>query len=129
MTATKVAVISGAAQGIGRRTAELLATRGYALALADLQGMSETIASIRKAGGEVLDLQGDLTGEAFVEELAAAVRERFGHADVLVNNAGISFISRSETVSAADYRRVLEVNLVAPFLLARAFGTMMLARK
>jgi NAD(P)-dependent dehydrogenase (short-subunit alcohol dehydrogenase family) len=129
MTATKVAVVSGAAQGIGRRTAELLAARGYALALADLQGMSETIASIRKAGGEVLDLQGDLTGEDFVEKLGEAVQARFGRADVLVNNAGISFIARSETVSAADYRRVLEVNLVAPFLLARVFGKMMLERR
>lgn len=129
MTATKVAVVSGAAQGIGRRTAELLAARGYALALADLQAMSETTASIRSAGGEVLDLQGDLTGEGFVEKLAEAVHARFGHADVLVNNAGISSIARSETVSVADYRRVLEVNLVAPFLLARVFGTMMLARR
>jgi NAD(P)-dependent dehydrogenase (short-subunit alcohol dehydrogenase family) len=63
MTATKVAVVSGAAQGIGRRTAELLATRGYALALADLQPMPETTANIRKAGGEVLDLQVQATGE------------------------------------------------------------------
>jgi NAD(P)-dependent dehydrogenase (short-subunit alcohol dehydrogenase family) len=129
MTATKVAVVSGAAQGIGRQTAELLAARGYALALADLQSMAETTASIRRAGGEVLDLQGDLTGEGFVEELAVAVHARFGRADVLVNNAGISSIARSETVSAAEYRRVLEVNLVAPFLLARAFGKMMLARR
>ena len=48
---------------------------------------------------------------------------------MLVNNAGISFISPAEEVSAADFRRVLEVNLVAPFLLAKAFGAMMLSRK
>jgi len=48
---------------------------------------------------------------------------------VLVNNAGVSFIAPAETVSAADYRRVLEVNLVAPFLLAKAFGQQMLAAR
>jgi len=46
--------------------------------------------------------------------------------DVLVNNAGISSIAPAETISALDFRRVLEVNLVAPFLLAKAFGAMML---
>ncbi len=49
--------------------------------------------------------------------------------DALVNNAGISFIAPAETVSAADYRRVLDVNLVAPFLLAKAFGERMLAAR
>jgi NAD(P)-dependent dehydrogenase (short-subunit alcohol dehydrogenase family) len=47
---------------------------------------------------------------------------------VLVNNAGISFISLAESVSAAEFRRVLNINLVAPFLLAKSFGTMMLAQ-
>jgi NAD(P)-dependent dehydrogenase (short-subunit alcohol dehydrogenase family) len=51
---------------------------------------------------------------------------RYGAAEVLVNNAGISFISPAEKTAASDYRRVLEVNLVAPFLLAKAFGEQML---
>jgi NAD(P)-dependent dehydrogenase (short-subunit alcohol dehydrogenase family) len=126
---TKVAVVTGAAQGIGRTTAELLAARGYALALVDQRPMADTVASIRAAGREVLDVVGDLTDEAVVEALARAVQARWGQADVLVNNAGISFIAASETVTARDYRRVLEVNLVAPFLLARAFGSLMLARR
>lgn len=125
----RVAVVTGAAQGIGRTTAELLAARGFDLALADLRPMGETLAHVRAAGRDALDVVGDLTDEAVVERLAGAVAERWGQADVLVNNAGVSFIAASETVSGRDYRRVLEVNLVAPFLLARAFGARMLARR
>src|SRR6202000_3553516 len=49
--------------------------------------------------------------------------------DVLVNNAGISFIAPAETIEASTFRRVLEVNLVAPFVLSRAFGSIMLAQR
>jgi NAD(P)-dependent dehydrogenase (short-subunit alcohol dehydrogenase family) len=63
-----------------------------------------------------------------VARFAAMAHERWGGAGVLVNNAGISFIAPAEGVAARDFRRVLEVNLVAPFLLAQAFGAAMLAR-
>jgi NAD(P)-dependent dehydrogenase (short-subunit alcohol dehydrogenase family) len=127
MAETKhVAVVTGAAQGIGKRTAELLAERGYALVLSDLRPPAETLRSIRVSGGEAIELVGDISEERVVTRLAAAVRERWGRAEVLVNNAGISMIAPAEDLSAADYRKVLEVNLVAPFLLAKAFGAMML---
>jgi NAD(P)-dependent dehydrogenase (short-subunit alcohol dehydrogenase family) len=127
-TARRIAIVTGAAQGIGRRTAEVLAERGYALALSDLRSPVETLRSIRAAGagGDVIELVGDISDEAVVARLAAAVRDRWGRADVLVNNAGISMIAPAENLSGADYRRVLEINLVAPFLLAKAFGAMML---
>lgn len=124
---TQVAVVTGGAQGIGRRTAELLAERGYRLAMIDLHHPTETIQSIETAGGEVLGYAGDITDEKTVTSFAEQVLERFGRVDVLVNNAGISLISPAEETSAASYRRVLEVNLVAPFLLAKAFGEEMLA--
>ena len=54
---------------------------------------------------------------------------RWGRVDVLVNNAGISFIAPAEEVQVEDFRRVLEVNLVAPFLLAKHFGAMMLKQR
>ncbi|HTW81617.1 MAG TPA: SDR family oxidoreductase [Terracidiphilus sp.] len=127
MTASaRVAVVTGGAQGIGRRTAELLAERGYRVAIIDLNPAVSTIAAIESAGGEVFGFAGDITSEAVVEEFKSRVFARYGRVDVLVNNAGISFISPAEEISAADYRRVLEVNLVAPFLLAKAFGTVML---
>jgi len=129
VTTGRVAIMTGAAQGIGRRTAELLAERGYALALNDLRSPADTLGAVRKLGAEAIELLGDIADEAVVSRFAAVVRDRWGRADVLVNNAGISSIAPAENLSAADYRRVLEVNLVAPFLLAKAFGTMMLARR
>jgi NAD(P)-dependent dehydrogenase (short-subunit alcohol dehydrogenase family) len=124
----RVAAITGAAQGIGQRAALELAARGYALALVDLRSCGETLAELRRRGAEAIECVGDICDEAVVARFAAAVHERWRSAEVLVNNAGISFIARAETVSAADFRRVLEVNLVAPFLMTQAFGATMLAR-
>ena len=123
----KVAVITGAAQGIGRRTAEVLAERGYALALIDLREPVDTAAPLRGRNVDVLSFAADITSEEAVAEFARAVDSRWGRVAALVNNAGISYIAPAETIAANDYRRVLEVNLVAPFLLAQTFGKKMLA--
>jgi NAD(P)-dependent dehydrogenase (short-subunit alcohol dehydrogenase family) len=127
--AERVAVITGAAQGIGKRTAEVLAQRGYSLALSDLRSPSETVRATSTAGVEVLECVGDISDDAVVSRLADTVKQRWGRVDVLVNNAGISMIAPAETLSGKDYRRVLEINLVAPFLLAKAFGALMLEQK
>ena len=125
----RVAVITGAAQGIGKRTAECLAERGYNLVLNDLRSPAETLKTVRAFGAGALEAVGDISDENIVASIAQATKERYGRADVLVNNAGISCIAPAETLSATDYRRVLETNLVAPFLLAKAFGAMMLEQK
>src|SRR6204780_3942649 len=124
----KVAVITGAAQGIGRRTAEVLAERGYDVALSDLRSPAETMRAVAGRCVESMELIGDIADETKVSEFVAAIGERWGRVDVLVNNAGISMIAPAENLSAAEYRRVLEVNLVAPFLLSKAFGAMMLSQ-
>ncbi|HEX5423955.1 MAG TPA: SDR family oxidoreductase [Candidatus Acidoferrales bacterium] len=123
----RIAAITGAAQGIGRRAAEVLAQRGYRVALNDLRAPDETVQSIRSAGGESIAYTGNIADESVVDGFVRAARQAWGRTDVLVNNAGISLIAPAEQTSAADYRRVLEVNLVAPFLLAKAFGADMLA--
>jgi NAD(P)-dependent dehydrogenase (short-subunit alcohol dehydrogenase family) len=125
----KVAIVTGAAQGIGRRAAELLGERGYRLALIDLREPTDLAAALTRGGVESLPFAADITDEAAVEKFASAVDARWGRADVLVNNAGISFIAPAETIAIKDYRRVLEVNLVAPFLLSKVFGQRMLAAR
>ncbi len=122
----RIAVITGATQGIGRRTAELFAERGFELALIDLHYSEATLKAIHDRHGGAIAFAGDVTSEDTVQEFVRLVFDAYGRADVLVNNAGISLIAPAERTSAADYRRVLEVNLVAPFLLAQAFGEKML---
>ena len=122
----RVAVVTGGAQGIGRRTAELLAGRGLHIAIIDLQNPESTIGAIESVGADALGFTGDICREDVVEGFARSVIARFGRVDVLVNNAGISLIRSAEETTAAEYRRVMEVNLVAPFLLARTFGRKML---
>ena len=69
---------------------------------------------------------GDITDEKFVATTATETLKKFGRVDALVNNAGISNIAPALKTSAETYRKVIEVNLVAPFLTAKAFGEIML---
>jgi NAD(P)-dependent dehydrogenase (short-subunit alcohol dehydrogenase family) len=115
----QVAVITGAAQGIGARIAELLADEGYAIAVIDRQ---------RCDIDGAVSYVGDVTSEADVEGFAAETMERFGRVDVVVNNAGIAFITPFEDMAVADWRTVLDVNLTGPFLVTRAFGRIMLGQ-
>jgi NAD(P)-dependent dehydrogenase (short-subunit alcohol dehydrogenase family) len=122
----RVAVITGGARGIGRRTAELLAERGYRLFIVDLHHPADTLKAIEAKSGEATGCAGDIVNEETVEGFVQQVLARYGGVDVLVNNAGVSLISPAEHTSVAEYRRVLDVNLIAPFVLAKAFGGKML---
>ncbi len=127
MSGTRVAVVTGAAQGIGRQVAERLASEGYALALVDLQEPDEALQAVYGHGAEAIAVTADVSDDDAVQSLADRVAERFGRVDVLVNNAGISMLTPAELTTPAQWRRVLEVNLTGPFLLCRALGTAMLA--
>jgi len=125
----RVAIVTGAAQGIGRRTADVLAEAGYTLALLDIKSCEATLEQVRARGAEARQFLGDISDESVVAASTEAVKSRWGRADVLVNNAGISFISPAESVESGAFLRVLQVNLLAPFLLARSFGAIMLEQK
>jgi NAD(P)-dependent dehydrogenase (short-subunit alcohol dehydrogenase family) len=129
IVARRVAVVTGARQGIGRRLAEVLAAEGYALALLDVASPDETLAAVRGAGAEAEGVVADVSSEDDVEAAAAEVLDRFGAVDVLVNNAGVTLIAAAEDTALEQWRRVLDVNLTGPFLLSRAFGRSMLARR
>ncbi len=119
----KLAIITGAAQGIGCRTAELLAAAGYSLALLDLKPSAPI------PNSDTQTFLGDISDEAHITQTINAIHTRWGRIDVLVNNAGISHIAPAETIPTDAFRRVLEINLVAPFLLARTAGAIMLQQR
>jgi NAD(P)-dependent dehydrogenase (short-subunit alcohol dehydrogenase family) len=124
MSESRTAVVTGAAQGIGRRVAEALAAEGYRLVLADLREPDDTLDAVRGLGADAVAVTGDVSSEADVAALADAA----GAADVLVNNAGVSLLRPAEETTPDDWRRVIDTNLTGPFLLCRAFGAGMLAR-
>ena len=99
----RVAVVTGAAQGIGRRTAEVFADEGYALVLNDLREPTQTVGSLESRGAEVLAVVGDVSSEDDVLGLRDRALERFGGVHVLVNNAGIALIAPAEQTSAAQW--------------------------
>lgn len=125
----KLAVVTGAAQGLGLCTSALLAKRGFRLLLLDRQDCGSALVRLRAGGATAEALAGDVASEAFAETVASWAAANGGAADVLVNNAGISLIRPAEHTSAGDWRRVLDVNLVGPFLLSKALGLQMLARR
>ena len=124
-----VAIITGAAQGIGRRTAELFALRHYRLALLDIADCSPVLQAIELSDSSAMALRGSVTDESFITQSFAEVLRRFGRVDVLVNNAGISLIKPAAQTSADEWRRVLDINLTGPFLLCQAAGQIMLAQR
>lgn len=107
----------------------MLGEAGYSLFLLDMQPCDATIAVLHAAGCEAETLIGDITDEALISQAVVLTKQRWGRADVLVNNAGISFIAPAEATDASAFRRVLEVNLVAPFVLSKAFGSIMLEQR
>src|SRR4029450_1958494 len=115
-TATPVAVVTGAAQGIGRKVAEVLAGEGYALALTDLREPAETLEAGRDRGAEALTAVGDVTSQADVAALAEQVGRQFGGASVLVNNAGIALLAPAEQTTPAQWRGVVGGDLAGRFV-------------
>lgn len=123
----KVALVTGAAKGIGRETAILLAREGARVALTDLDEESgaKVAAEITAAGGEALFLSQDVADEASWQATLKTVVARFGALHILVNNAGIGIGGTVEDTSLEDWRKLMSINLDGVFLgIKHAIGAM-----
>ena len=129
MTDRRVALVTGSGKKrIGAYVAEALARRGYAIAVhynTSAAAAAETAAELRSHGVEAIPFQADLTDEAAVRGLIAAVLRHFGRIDVLVNAAAIWERKRLEDVTAADVRRHFDTNGLGTFLCCQHAGLAM----
>lgn len=116
----RVALMTGAAMGIGKAVAVLFAREGARIVAADVNDAgAQTEREIREAGGECLFVKTDISREADVEALVQAGFERFGTIDVLLNVAGIAHESPAHLLKTEDWHRILDVNLMGSFLCAK----------
>ncbi len=119
--AGQVALVTGAASGIGAAVARLLAERGAALALLDIDGDALSALAAELGGPDLaLPLSVDVTDENAVERAVAAALERFGRLDVVSNNAGVQRYGDAESTTSAAFDEVMGVNLRSVFLVCRA---------
>lgn len=129
--AGKVAIVTGGAQGIGYAVAEALAERGAALVIADRTGAADAAERLAATGARAIGVAADVSSERDVTAMAEAAVSVFGGIDILVNNAGIYATLKPrpfEEIDAAEWRRVMEVNVIGVFLCARAVLPAMKAR-
>jgi len=117
----KIALITGAASGIGQAFARRLAQDGAHVVIADVQPADDTVKLVEDAGRRALFCHCDVSSPDAVAALAAEVERAFGRCDILVNNAGIFRLQPFEEITFADWRRVLSVNLDAAFLTSSTF--------
>lgn len=115
-------LITGAASGIGRATAELLAARGACIAAVDRQAaaLEDVTGNIRSSGGEAVPFVFDLADVDRIDAFVSEVAGKLGRLDVLVNNAATYVPQDFLSLTRAEWQRVLDVNLTAYFLCARA---------
>ena len=124
----KVAIVTGAAQGIGATYAQALAAEGAKIVVSDIIDGEATAAAIRAARGEAVFLKADVSDEASVTAMVAAAEKAFGRIDILVSNAAIYAnlkMKRFEDIDSAEWDRVMAVNVRGAFFCAKAVAPAM----
>jgi NAD(P)-dependent dehydrogenase (short-subunit alcohol dehydrogenase family) len=116
--ADKVALITGAASGIGRATALLFAREGARVVVVDINqnGGQDTVETIRQGGGEAIFVLADVTSAADAERMVKTAVETYGQLDILFNNAGVAHRASVDECSVEDWDRVIAINLKGVFL-------------
>jgi len=115
----RVVLVTGAARGLGRAAAVRFLERGASVAV-NVRDAARAEAVVQELVGRSFAVPGDLAAEGTPEDLVARTLAQFGRIDVLVNNAALPLTTRFEKITADEWRRAVEVNLTAPFLLTQA---------
>ncbi|KTD50170.1 3-hydroxybutyrate dehydrogenase [Legionella quinlivanii] len=118
----KVAVVTGAASGIGKEIALLYASEGAKVVIADLNldQAEQVVSEIKSKGGEAMAVAMDVTNEQQVDEGIESVVKKFGKIHILVSNAGIQIIESVDKLSLANWKKMLAIHLDGAFLTTRA---------
>ena len=127
----RVAIVTGAGSGIGRATAERLASEGARVVCADvnLAGAEETVSTIRAAAGDARAVRCDVSDPAAVTSLVAGAVQAWGKLDIVANVAGIGGFKRTNEVTLEDWNRMIAINLTGQFLVCQAALPHILASK
>src|SRR6266436_3674001 len=126
--AGRVAVVTGAWRGRGRAATARLHERGAAVAV-NVRDRQRAEALAKEVGERAFAVPGDVAADGIPEQIARRTLERFGRIDILVNNAALPLSTRFPDVTAEEWRRALEVNLTAPFLMTKAVFPAMQAQQ
>lgn len=127
----KVAVVTGSAQGLGKGYAKGLADAGAFVICADLNlpGVQETVNEIRSTGGSAEAVQLNVTKPEMVNERFGEIAAKYGHLDILINNAGVEDINDFVNVTEAQFDKIMGVNLRGAFFTAQAASRIMKKQK
>lgn len=123
----RVAIVTGAAQGIGHGIALSMARAGARVVVTDINapGIQATVGDVERLGASALGLEADVTDAGSIDRMMSAVVERYDRIDILVNNAGVVILKPIWETDEADWNRVLDTNLKGTFLCCkRAVSTM-----